>query len=69
MTNRTVMILSFVAAALFAVAGIFSLVGGSAGTGALYIVAGALFAVVGLIRLRGGGPGGGRGRGGGAGRH
>jgi len=66
MTNRTVMILSFAASALFALAGVISIVGGSTGTGALNLVAAALFALVGLIRLRGGRRGGGGPRGGGA---
>lgn len=59
MSKRTVMILSFIAAALFAVAGALALAGGSTGTGALNLVAAALFAVVGVVRLRGGGGAGG----------
>lgn len=58
MTNRTVMILAFAAAVLFAIAGILSLANGSTGTGGLNLVAAALFVVVGVIRLRGGRRGG-----------
>lgn len=54
MSKRTVTVLSFAAAALFAIAGVLALVGGSTGTGALNLVAAALFLVAGIVRMRGG---------------
>ncbi len=53
MSPRVIAVLSFVAAALFALAGVFSFVGGSTGTGWLYLVVAALFAVAGFLRGRG----------------